>query len=768
MPGREDVFQQAMNEGHSAAWDQDWQKAAAAYKKALDEMPNNHKALANLGLALYQLGNYDEALKVYIQTARTTPEDPISFEKIAQLYERQGNLKDAINAAFQAAELYLKMREVEKAIENWLRVVQLNPEHLQARSRLALIHEKTGQVKQAVTEYIAVASLLQNSGNPQKADETLTHALQIDPNNAEARQALTMVKGGKLLPMPVRPKGGTGPLRMAAVNEMAQPQQPKESPDPINEARQRAIKVLAEMLFDLSDESSEAQARRGLQSIMKGTGALQAQSEQTKILLHLSQVIDSQTKGQDAQAAEELDKAIENGLNHPAAYFDLGYLRVQTQRVESALRSLQHCIKHADYGLGARLLSGQVLVKMGRFKDAALEYIEALKLADSSVVSQEQGEVIRQLYEPLIDALGSNNDEAALQKICKSVEDMLVRKNWRQHLLKLRQEMQPSDGGDPLPLAEVLIQAQSSQVIDAMNRVNQLARANLMRSAMDEAFHALTYAPTYLPLHIMIGDLLIREDRVPDAITKFTVTANAYSVRGEAAQATKLLRKVIQLAPMDLAARTRLIEQLTARGEVDGAIEAYNDLADIYYRLAELDMARKTYTTALRLAQQPNANRQWGLQILKRMADIDLQRLDWKQALRVFEQIRTLQPDDASVRDRLVDLNLRLGQTQQAQAELDSFISYLDTHGLQTDAVTFLDRMIENHPDQPVLIRALASAYFKVGRLDDAVKELDALGEKLVEQGDNAGAVESIKQILAMNPPNAEQYQQVLAQLQGG
>lgn len=768
MPGREDVFQQAMNEGHSAAWDQDWQKAASAYKKALDEMPDNNKALSNLALALYQMGNFDEALKVYIQTARVSPEDPIPFEKIAQLYERQGNLKDAINAAFQAAELYLKQREVEKAIENWLRVVQLNPEHLQARSRLALIHEKTGQVKQAVTEYIAVASLLQNSGNPQKADETLARALQLDPNNAEARQALTMVKNAKLLPMPVRPKGGTGPLRMAAVNQMSAQKQPKESPDPINEARQKAVKVLAEMLFDLSDESSEAQARRGLQSIMKGTGALQAQSEQTKILLHLSQVIDSQTKGQDAQAAEELDKAIENGLNHPAAYFNLGYLRVQTQRVESALRTLQQSVKHADYGLGARLLSGQVLTKLSRHKEAAIEYLEALKVADSSVVGEEQGEVLRQLYEPLLDALNSNNDEAALQKICKNVDEMLVRKNWRQHLLKLRQEMPPNESGDPLPLAEVLIQAQSSQVIDAMNYVNQLARANLMRSAMDEAFHALTYAPTYLPLHMMIGDLLVREERIPDAILKFTVTAHAYSVRGEAAQATKLLRKVIQLSPMDLAARTRLIEQLTARGEVDEAIAAYNELADIYYRLAELDMARKTFTTALRLAQQPSANREWGLQILKRMADIDLQRLDWKQALRVFEQIRTLKPDDASVRDRLIDLNLRLGQTQQAQAELDSFLSYLDTHNKQAEAPTFLERILENQPDQPMLIRALAAAYFKTGRLEDAVAQLDALGEKLVEVGDTAGAAEAIKQIISMNPPNADQYQQVLAQLQNG
>ena len=63
MPGREDIFQKSMNEGHSAAWDQEWSRAAAAYRKALQEMPDNPKALNSLGLALFQQGNFDEALQ---------------------------------------------------------------------------------------------------------------------------------------------------------------------------------------------------------------------------------------------------------------------------------------------------------------------------------------------------------------------------------------------------------------------------------------------------------------------------------------------------------------------------------------------------------------------------------------------------------------------------------------------------------------------------------------------------------------------------------
>ncbi len=57
-----------------------------------------------------------------------------------------------------------------------------------------------------------------------------------------------------------------------------------------------------------------------------------------------------------------------------------------------------------------------------------------------------------------------------------------------------------------------------------------------------------------------------------------------------------------------MTARNRLIEQLLARGLTDDAIREYMELADIYYRLAELDMARKTYATALQ--NRPAAQRQ--------------------------------------------------------------------------------------------------------------------------------------------------------------
>src|SRR5512134_585483 len=770
MPGREDIFQKSMNEGHSAAWDQEWGKAAAAYRKALQEMPDNPKALNSLGLALFQQANFEEALQIYKRAAQVSSQDPSPMEKLAQLLERTGHLKEAIDAASKAAELFLNQRDVDKAVENWVRVTMLEPDHVIAHSRLALAHERLGHKARAVTEFLAVASLIQRTGNLQKTAELVKKALQVLPESEEAHQALNLLRAGQLLPKPLRPKGGTGPIAMHQVKQLDQPKKEADSGlDPVAEARQKALTRLAEILFEYStDDGQSAQTRRGLQALMRGTGQLSLQqSEQTKVVLHLGQAIDAQTKNNENQAAEELEHALESGFNHPALFFDLGLIRSKGDRLETAVRHLQHAVKHKDFGLASRLLMGQVNQKLGRLDLASQEYLEALKLADSMIVPPEQSDEIRQMYEPLIEAQATETDEAALKRLCDNVNDMLMRKNWRDHLHRAREQMARSQEGDmPMPLAEVILQAQSSQVLEAISYVHQLARAGQLRSAMEEAYHALTFAPTYLPLHTLMGDLLIRENHTEEAIAKFNTIAQAYSVRGEAGQAAKLLRRVIQLAPMDMVARQKLIDQLVARGQMDDAVREYLELADMYYRLAELDMARKTYTTALRVVQQADADRNWNIHILQRMADIDMQRLDWKQAIRVYEQIRTLRPDDEGVRKNLIDLSLKLGQPAQANAEIENYITYLQTHSRSEQGIKFVQELLEERPNDVVLRRALAQLYQQAGRVEDAVAQLDGLAEAMLSAGKKEEAMVLINQILLMGPPNAEQYRQLLMQLQ--
>lgn len=765
----QDRFQHAINQGHSAAWDQNWDKAAEYYAQALDEIPDHPKALANLALALYESQNYQEALKYYQRTAEVSPNDPVPLEKAAGILERMGHLAPAVIAYMQAAELYARSKDIEKAIENWSSVISLNPEHIPAHSRLAVVYERLGRNPQALTEYLSIASLLQQTGEVQKAIQTIQHLQTILPESREARQALNMLQSGRALPKPRRPRSVTGPLVMAKVRELESAKSElDEHPklDPIREARQKALTMLADLLFEQTPETESPQARLGLQSIVKGTGILGHNVDHTKVLLHVSQAIDLQTHGDDSLAVGELQHAIDAGLDSSAVFFDLGLLLSNSDRLESAIRTLQRSVKHEVFAMATRLLLGQIFVKLGRQKEAAHEYLEALRLADTESVSPDQAEEINQLYDPIIEAFAHNVDPQLPARICTNVSELLIHPDWRQKMQTARQQL-PAPGPDspPVTLAEMLTESGSSQVVESLVKVNQLARNNKLRTAMEEAFYALSHAPSYLPLHICIGDLLVQEDHIPEAVRKFTVVAESYNVRGEANRAITLLRRVGELAPMDMDARNRLIDLIMARGQIEEAINELLKLAEGYYALADLSMAHKTYSRALRYAQQANAERQIKVKILHLMADIDMQSLDWRNALRVFEQIRTLQPDDEKARSMLVELNFRLNQSAQALSELDNYLSHLLTSAQHEKALEVITDLVNENPNQPGLHRRMAEILRQHDRTAEAIDQLDITGDLYLQSGNKAGAIEAIFAILTLNPPNAEEYQQVLAQL---
>ena len=769
MAGREDQFKKAMSMGHSAAWDRQWDKAAGEYRNALEEFPDNPKALISLGLALFEVQRYDESLQVYQKAAQAAPNDPVPLEKVGQLSERVGKIQEAIQSYLKAAELYIRNQDADKALANWVRVTQLDPENINARSYLAMVHERLGHAKQAASEYLTVASLLQRRGGSEKAAEMIGRSLRLVPNNPEASQAQALLISGQLLPKPLRPQGSTvSPLRTAQVKKLESPKNADTGLDPIAEARKLAMTRLAEVLFEFSDEDGNPQTpKHGMQSIVRGAGEIkQKQSEHSKVMLHIGQAIDAQTKNLEAEAAEELEKALAAGFADPALYFDLGFLYSKTEQVDSAMRTLQTAVKHADYTLAARLLLGQIHAQMGHAPEAVAEYMEALKLADATVVSPDQADEIRQLYEPLIEDNSHQTDIAIMEQLCENIKQLLVRPNWRAGVLQAREQLpKATEGTPPMPLAEILVQAQSSQVIETIGRVRTLAQAGHLRSAMDEAFESFKYAPTYLPLHTLVGDLLIQDGRTQDAIAKYTVVAEAYSVRGEAAQAVKILRRIVQVAPMDLAVRTRLIDQLAARGMVNEAVAEYIDLGGIYYHLAELEMARQTYTKALRLAQEGSANRDWSVKLMRLMADIDMQRLDLRQALRIFEQLRTLEPDDITVRKSLIDLNIRLTQIPQASAEWDNFLAHLQSSKRRGEAIPFLEDLINEYPKQELLRRALAEEYRQANRMPEAVAQLEALADILLNAGQRDETIQTIEAIMAMNPPNMQVYKTLLTKI---
>ncbi|MFZ2096573.1 MAG: tetratricopeptide repeat protein [Anaerolineales bacterium] len=770
MSGDQQAFQYAMNQGHSAAWDLDWEKASSFYRVALAEFPENASALTSLALAFFELQNFSEALEYYQRAAKVSPNDPVPMQKVAEIQERQGNLKNATTSYMKVAELYARNREVEKAIQNWIRVTALDPLYLAAHTRLALVYERLGRTTEAMVEYISIASLLQSQGNTQTAIQTVKHALEVVPNSKEANLALTLLQSRKPLPTPSRPRIATGPASMSHFYPGETPTSEEESRpriDPIQDSRQKALAMLAEILFE-QEETQAPQTRKGLTNIVKGMmGDEQDQYDQTKLIQHLSQAIDLQSHGQEKEAANELESAMEAGLESSAASYLLGFMQSKSDQFESAIGNLRKAVQHELFGLGSRLLLALTLFKMDSVKESSVEYLEALRIADSESVSADQAEELRTLYDPLIESFSQESDEKFQKRICENISKMLIRPDWREQIRLARQQLpgQPS-GSTPIPLAEMLTEATSSQLVESLAKVNQLAHSDKLPSAMEEAFYALKFAPTYLPLHICIGDLLVQEGRIPEAMLKYSIVAKSYSVRGETNRAINLLRRVTELNPVDMETRNNLIDLLVTKGKVQDTIQEYTKLAESYYNIADLPMARKTYSLAFRYAQQANADRENKVKLMQRMADIDMQSLDLRNAIRVFEQIRNIDPDDEKTRNMLFELNNRLGQSTQAMAELDNYLNHLITSHRTTEALEYINTKIHENQEQPTLYRRLAEIYRLLGRNEEAINQLEMAKELFIQAGNRSAAIEALRTILALNPSNASMYQRMLVDLE--
>ena len=764
------AVQYHINNGHAALWAHDWSNAVLAYEQALIESPENPVAQASLGLALYHLKNYRESLRIFQKLSGQQPEDPMPVESIARIYEREGLLPEAAGSYGKAAHLQMKAHDVDRSLADYRSIIRLDPKNQEARARLAMILNRLGRKEESSTEFIDLAAVLQRAGEHERAQQVLEYTQQINPGSIAAINAISALRNGQSIPLRTAEESSAA-ARMAQVREIESAQSNAESQmgrDPLMEARLRALEDCASILFEDAGSAQpvtlpgKTNASTGLPDGSTGS----SQPDNQKIHQHVSESIQLQSAGKNEDAAAELEQAIAAGLNLPAADYLIG-LYTYEKDPKRAYAALQKTVGVKSFSLASYLLLGMIHTNTGQLKDSTSCYLHALMMADIQTVSPEKEEELMQLYEPIFDSQSQITQENDLRNLCTVIHNQLVRKNWLVYLKAAREQLPPQpETAPPMPLAEMLLETTSSQVVESLSEIRRLVRQGKTRSAMEESYHALSFAPTYLPLHIQMGDILINEGRIQEAIEKYQQVARLYALRGETPQAVRLITRVSRLAPMEISVRKSLIDLLRSSGNYEEMVQQYIDLANTHYLLADLDEARNSYHDALVLSQQVYSTRDQSIRILKAMADIELQSLNFKEAAKIFEQLRSLQPLNSSFRLALIDLYFRLSMPDAATNEVEAYLKFLDSEKKPQIAETFLDDLLNEKPDNAELRKKMTAYYIAHGETMTAVAKLDALAEKLLEDRNVAGSTSVISEILALAPPNRAEYEKLYSELQ--
>lgn len=770
MDERNQKLQDLLSKGNSAAWDKNWNNAAGYYQQALDIDPGNFKALTNLGLANYEMREYREALDAYGKAVEINPDDPAPYEKMFLIYNEVSQPAEAVKASLKAAESHLKNEDIQKAIENWKRVLELDIQNVKAHARLGMVYERLGKMKLAVSEYINTASLLQLNGNIKKATESIDRALNCSPENIIALRAKEILHQGRQLPIPE-------PIETEAKEEevpaaAAQLEAPKPEPEriyenPIVEAVEKSLIILAEAMFEenVDPGTSKKGSKRELESALSWNAKKEESPEVSSYLkLHISQAIASYKTDDEKNAADNIKKAIDDGYGNPAAYFLLGFFYSNLGRMESAIRSLNKSVANEEFALASRLLLAQYYAGAEQWVDASREYLEALRIADTSLADKEDVEDLIHLYEVMMDDLEQQEGDDAYIEMSTHIGEMLMRPDWADILTELRAQGKAQEGVI-LPQLDALLDDRRTQIMGVHQNITVLAKEGHFGAAMEMAFFALRSAPSFLPLHVTIGDLLVEENKIDGAVTKYLAVADVYTVQGKTERALTMLRKVIELQPMNIEIRQRQIDLLEDYGQKEEAIQEYINLAEVFFPLAELDSARAAYIKALALANAIPDAENTRMKLLQRLADLDIQRLDWDSAITTYTEISELSPGNKKASVSIVDLNYRLGKKPAAKQEIDRYLALFDPEQNKQLLEDYLTTLKTEIPGEVFVIRYMVEFYKGLGLIEQAITELDGLGDMLLEAGKKEEAVTVIQEIVSLDPPNIEAYQKLLSQL---
>ncbi len=746
MAGNRAVYEEAIRRGAAQAWEQRWGEAIAAYRQALAEFPDSPDALSGLGLALAGAGRLEEALPVLQQAANIARENPVLQEQVAQVLERLGRPQEAAQAYLQAADLYLRQQASRMAIERWRDAIRVDPSCISAHVNLLRVYLGQGKHREAIAEYLALATLYRDRGETEKAMELCQYALKLDPHHPEVLALMDALRYG--VPTTV----GTGPLEALAEGK---PGVPGEEGNPVEIARRTALAQLAEVVFEETPPQTGPLILRPL--------------SKREIDTLISRAIDAQARGDVDEAIACYEEVLRGGVIEPAVHFNLGLLYQQQLRLEEAIAQFQQSVSSPQYRLGSLFALGECYRALGRIDEALTHFLEVLKIVDLSTVRQDQADDLIRLYDELASTYAARGEREQAVEFINALISFLSAKGWEDKVHQARQRLDfLSREGPVLSLAEMLTVPGSERIIQSIGLAQEYLRHNLPRAAMDELMSAVERAPSFLPIHRQIGETLVAMGRTEQAVGKFLAIADTYRVRGNFSQAVAMYERALRLAPMNIPARMKLIDLLVSLGEIDRALEHYLALGDTYYQMAQLDQAREKYNEALQLAPRGSPERRWEVKLLHRIGDIDLQRVEWRRAASVYERIREIAPDDEKARFTLMDLYERLGRPDRALAELDGLLQHYMQTGKVQKAVSILEGLVQEKPGVIPLRARLAQLYLNAGRKEDALRELDILGDLQLQAGKVKDAIATIQVILRLRPPNADAYRELLEQLQAG
>lgn len=735
MPGNKTVFQDAVKKGHNAAWDQEWSRAIAEYRRAAVEFPEDAMVHLSLAHALEEAGQLEESLHECRIASKLQPHDPQVLLRVARLQEKLNQFGQAAGTYLAVAEMFVQNKSVGKAVEAWQKAAALEPDRTDVHQRLADIYEQGARHSLAAKEYVTLGRILLKRGDKSKALSAAQRALKLDSSNPGARSLCDQLES-----------------RTAGSNTV---------PSPVDRAQKQALSRLAETLLEERPTAARGDVPETASS-PEGSPTL----PQAEIEALIARAVDAQSQHRIADAIESYRKLTAAGVARPEVKFNLGLLYLESMRYEDAIKVLGDTVADPNYALASHFALGQCYRAQGKVDAAVDHFLQVTKIVDLSSVRREQADELISVYEGLAESYAAKGDREQAESFSRALQEFLTSKGWedkvsqvRRHLELLREE------GGQVSLAEVIEIPESDKVLESLALAQDYMRRGKYYAATEECYRSIEFAPTYLPAHVRLAELYAKQDRLPEARAKYQVLGELATARGDLGRAEGFYRHALDIASDDVGDRSRLIDILIQQGRPEATIEQYLGLGDSYVRAGKYAQAAEKFAEGLRLATHAGTTNALTPRLRHRYAEARARQGDLKSALAAYQEIRQQSPEDERALVHIIDLQFRLGQSAAAQKDLEALLDRYQARSEPQKALAVLEGLAKSHPKETAPRACLAQTYMLVGDRAQAVAALDALGEIQLSAGQKQAAATTIRQIIAMNPPRVEEYKELLQQI---
>ncbi len=133
----------------------------------MKDIPKGIEVFSEVAEAYTREGFYLKAVAIYKNIIRMSPGSVQFNEKLAELYKQLGLTKDAINQYLIVIHAYQNRQDKEKVLELARKMVEVDPQDVQNRLRLAEIYFNHGLQNEALKEYEQIGNQLKGEGGKQ-------------------------------------------------------------------------------------------------------------------------------------------------------------------------------------------------------------------------------------------------------------------------------------------------------------------------------------------------------------------------------------------------------------------------------------------------------------------------------------------------------------------------------------------------------------------------------------------------------------------------